>query len=183
MDEYVAAVGRAADFAAGNRRGLAEQLGRRMQAASDRLDFERAAGLKARLRRMTDFDRPVYAHVRPVEEFCFLVIQRGRGRRQVRVFLCDRGAIGAVAVLKYPPPPADLRAVLDQIALYVSSCPAQDEAATLRMGLVSNYLFSGKARRGLIVRWTEDLDGGELGERIAAAGNVLGLGGSAGGGR
>jgi len=182
MAEYSAAVGRAADFAAGNRRGLAEELRRRMQAAAERLEFERAAGLQARLRRLADFDRPAYAHVRPVEEFRFLVIQRGRGRREVRVFLCDRGAMGVAAALKYPPAAADLRAVLDEMALYVSSGPAQDEAAALRMGLVSNYLFSGKARRGLIVRWTEDLDGGELGERIAAAGDVLGLGGSAGGG-
>jgi len=174
--DYARAVERAADFAAGDRRALRGRLRAEMKAAADRLDFERAGSAKARLERLGEFGRPAYAHARAIGEFRFIVVQRGRGRKHVRAFLVDRGAIGAAAAPDYPPDEARLEAFLRDARLYMGSPHAGDDACPLRMGLVSGYLFSGPRRRGLIVRWRGDLSAAELVGRIRRGAEMLGLG-------
>ena len=174
--DYARAVERAADFAAGDRQALRGRLRAEMQAAADRLDFERAGSLKARLGRLGELGRRAYAHARAIGEFRFVVVQRGRGRKQVRAFLVDRGAIGAWAALNYPPDEERLEAFLRDARLYMDFPRAIDGAWPLRMGLVSGYLFSGPKRRGLIVRWRGDLSAAELAGRIRGGAGMPGLG-------
>ena len=69
MDAYRDAVRRAADLAEGRREDRRRELERRMAEASAELAFERAAGLKKRLERMSMLDAEEFELVRPAESF------------------------------------------------------------------------------------------------------------------
>jgi hypothetical protein len=186
IDRYLRAIDDAAEFASGRRDVLAGSLREEMKQAAGELAFERAAAIKARLARLDEFEKPAFKYVRPVEEFKFLVVQPGGGRRSLRVFAINGGSIPAAARLKYPFPVSsddvsdkyaggELDALIEQMKTISASAPRIDDASALRMGLVSRYLFSGPKRRGLIVRWFDSMAPGWLAARIQAVASDLNL--------
>ena len=186
LDQYLSAVTEAADFAAGRRDALGNRLRDDMTRAAGDLEFERASAIKARLERLAEFDKPAFKYVRPVEEFKFLVIQPGGGRRRLHVFAVNGGEIPAAACLRYPFQTAaadgadrysgtELDALVQQMKTVAAADPRIDDASALRMGLVARYLFSGPKRRGLIVRWFESMEAPWLAARIQAVAADLGL--------
>lgn len=177
MDEYRRVVTRAAGFASGadKREGLKKQLRERMSQASEKLLFEEASAVKARLERLAEFETPVYRHVGPAEEFRFVLVQPGESRDRARVFLIDRGAIAPAAALEYPPRAEQVRAVLDRMVALVGARHVVGRTERWRMGLVSRYIYSSERRRGLIVRWRESLGCDELAAEIETSADLLGL--------
>jgi excinuclease ABC subunit C len=174
MDEYRRVVARAADFAAGRRAGLREGLESQMKAAAERLDFERAAAAKARLKRLDELDSPELARARPAEAFRFVLVQRG-GARQAKVFLADRGRVAEAAPLAYPLERGELGSRLSAMARLVADGGEVGEAERWRMGLVARYLFSSTSRRGVIVRWGVGLSAAALEAAIEGGRKALGL--------
>jgi excinuclease UvrABC nuclease subunit len=186
LEQYLSAVTEATDFAAGRRDALGNRLRGEMKRAADDLEFERASAIKARLGRLAEFDKPAFKYVRPVEEFKFLVVQPGGGKRRLRVFAVNGGEIPAAACLRYPfrtntDDDADkysgteLDALIGQMKTIAAADPQVDDASALRMGLVARYLFSGPKRRGLIVRWFESMEASWLAARIQAVAADLNL--------
>jgi excinuclease UvrABC nuclease subunit len=186
LDRYLRAIGEAAEFASGRRDVLADRLRSEMKQAAGELAFERAAAIKARLKRLDEFEKPAFKYVRPVEQFKFLAVQPGAGKRRVRVFAINGGSIPAAASLRYPfvtnpDEKADkyagteLAAVVNQMKTIAAADPRTDDASALRMGLISRYLFSGPKRRGLIVRWFDSMAPGWLAARIKVVAEDLNL--------
>ena len=186
LRRYLLAIDQAAEFASGRRDPLADRLRDQMKQAAGELAFEQAAAIKTRLGRLDEFEKPAFKYVRPVEEFKFLAVQPGRGKRGLRVFAINGGAIPAAASLRYPfqtnpDKPGDkyagteLDALVRQMKAIAAAAPRTDDASALRMGLVSRYLFSGPKRRGLIVRWFESMAPRWLAARIQAVAEDLNL--------
>jgi excinuclease UvrABC nuclease subunit len=186
LERYLQAVSEAGDFAAGNRDAIANRLRDEMKRAAGDLEFERAAAIKTRIGRLDEFEKTAFKYVRPVEEFKFLVVQPGGGKRRLRVFTVNGGSIPAAACLKYPfqtnpdKPGAkysgtELEAMIDQMHTIAAVDPKVDDASALRMGLVARYLFSGPKRRGLIVRWFDKMEPPWLAARIRAVSEDLNL--------
>ncbi len=186
LKRYLQAIDQAVEFASGRRDILADKLRGEMTRAAGELAFEQAAAIKARLKRLDEFEKPAFKYVRPVEEFKFLAVQPGAGKRRVRVFAINGGSIPAAASLRYPfvtnPDDApdkyagtELDAVVNQMKIIAASQPRADDASALRMGLISRYIFSGPKRRGLIVRWFDSMAPGWLAARIRVVAEDLNL--------
>ncbi len=186
LPRYLRAVEQAAEFVSGRRDILADRLRVEMTQAAEELAFEQAAAIKARLKRLDEFEKPAFKYVRPVEEFKFLAVQPGRGKRSLRVFAINGGSVPAAASLKYPfqingddaPDKyagTELDALVGQMKTIAQTDPQVDDASALRMGLVARYLFSGPKRRGLIVRWFESMAPGWLAARIRVVAEDLTL--------
>jgi len=169
MGEYRRVVADAADFAGGLREAFRLGLEERMKKAADRLDFERAGALKARLDRLGEFDKPSFAHVRPLEEFQYVIVQSGGGVGTAKVFLANGGRIAADSPLDYPPPAGRLEKTLRRMARHCERPPGRDRTSMWRMGLVAQYLFCGEQRKGLMLHWDRQTSAQELAAAIEEA--------------
>jgi excinuclease UvrABC nuclease subunit len=175
MADYRTVIARAADFAAGRRRRVIDAMTERMKSAAEKLHFERAANVKSRLDRLADLDKPAYAHVAPLEEFRYILIQPSGTSRRARVFLANGGLVAAGGELDYPLVPAQLGRTVRRMAARARSAPCAGAAELWRMGLIAHYLFCSDRRRGLMLRWREELTAEQLGEAMEAAKDQLRL--------
>lgn len=177
MDAYRRAVAEAAALAEGRREGHVARLEARMKSAAAALRFEEAAAIKARLARLAELDGEACAHVRPVGQFQFLLVQRSGSRRRARVFLSAGGSIAQAKTMDYPLQPAHVRRALRRMSRFAAAAAgrADDDADRWRMGLVSRTLFSSPQRRGLVLRWHEAVSPDELSAAIDAAAGELAL--------
>ena len=175
MDEYRRAVAAAADYAAGRRDEFLRDMRQRMRAAAERLEFERAAGLKGRLERIEALDGPACRHARPLEEFRFVIVQRGGSVRRARAFVVAGAVVEPAGTLDYPLRDEQLQALLDRAGALAGGDRQVDHFGQLAVGLVSRYLFSGPDRGGAIMRWRQDMTASQLAEAIEASREVLRL--------
>jgi excinuclease UvrABC nuclease subunit len=179
--DYARVVAEAAEFAAGARppgaasasRPFVEKLQRQMRQAAAQLQFERASALKAKLQRLADLEGPDYAYVAPVEEFRFLLIQRGAGRRKLSSFVAGRASIRPAGLVEYPPKLEQLQKLVGQaLAGEPKGAAPADRWA---MGLVAHYLFAGPRRRGLILSVRAGLTAERVAQEIERSGEALGV--------
>jgi len=175
MEDYRLAVAEAAGFAAGTREPVRRRLARQMSAAAGRLEFERAAAIKARLDRLADLDGPAYRCVLPFERFQYLFVHRGPTTRQASLFLVDRGWIDELAAIEYPLRAEQLDAVLLAAGRMTARPACTDRPALLRVGLAANYIFGGQERRGVVLHWRDGLAAAELAEAVEAGRDLLRL--------
>ncbi len=175
MADYRQRVAQAADFAAGKRGDFIHQLTEKMQDAAGQLQFEKAAAQKKRLDRLKEFDRACYQYVRPIEEFCYLLFQRGPTAGTIQPFLACRGQIVAAAPMDTPPKPSLLNKLLKRMACLAAGSPATGQRETFRLGLVVHYLFSSPEKRGVIVPYHTNLSIEPLLEALASGATMLKL--------
>ncbi len=169
LEEYRQIVARAAAFAAGERAALAQELQSRMKAAAAKLQFEKAGGLKARLDRLEEFNAPRYRFVAPLEQFRFILVQPGAGKKHADVFLVNGPAVMKAPSLDYPLAEGQIGQTLATMADLAGQPLAEiDQAGLWRMGLVAHYLLGGPQRAGAIVRWKTGLTAAELTAAIEA---------------
>ena len=173
--QYGRVVAEAAAFAAGRHEALRQRLTESMTAAADELKFEFADSLKAKINRLREFDRPAYAYVGPAEEFRFLSIHPGTNSQEAKIFLADRGRVEGPYPAAYPPEPPQLARVLEQMRALAGADRGFQQRERWRMGLVVRYLFSGEARRGLMLPWREGMTADALAEAIESGAGVLRL--------
>ncbi len=176
MADYRRVVRQAAQFAAGDRAARRDELTDLMQRAAGAQQYERASAIKTRLSRIAQLDQPAYRFVAPAEEFAFLMIQRGPGSRAARAF-CVRGPkVQPAGQLDYPLVDKQLTDVVARMSSHAADGPAEaDPADPWRMGLVAQYLFSGGDRRGVILRWRENVTADQVAEAIEARKDALKL--------
>ncbi len=175
MEDYRGVVARAMDFAAGSRDDFAGDLRARMKQAAGTLQFERAAELKARIKRLADFDAPAYRHVATAEEFRFVIVQSGFNRQQARTFLVNGPRVEEGKSLAYPPGKGELSRLVRAMNKISGAADPDDETGRYRMGLVAHYLLSSERRRGLMLRWRDDMDADDLARAIEGAADLLKL--------
>ena len=178
MQRYREVMAQAADFAAGNRQGHLDRFRREMKQAAADLQFERAGALKARLGRLEELNHADYGHLAPLDDFRFVLIQRGPGRRKVRGFLADRGLVQPAGDLDYPLQRPQVEALLKKMAKLAAHGDRQrieGDLAAWRMGLIAHYLFTSPDRRGIILRWNESLQPADIEQAVDAATHELHL--------
>lgn len=175
MADYRKLVAEAAEFAAGRREHHKRRLTEQMAAAALALQYERASALKVRISRLEEFDKPACRFVAPVEQFRYVICQRGGTGRKVRVFLVNAGAITSAGELDYPLDAARLDKVLKRMAALAARPLTFKQAELYRMGLVANYLFCSEDRRGLILRWEPSLKAQQLCEQVESVAGRLKL--------
>ena len=174
MEEYRRTVAEALDFVLGEGDGLIGALREEMKKASAALEFERAAGIKARLERLGELVDSLPRGARTLDEFRFVIVQPGGSRQEARAFLACRGHVEDAPALKYPPDGRQLSALLkrmewlDSPQAEATVRESQTPLGTRRMGLVSSYMFSSERRRGLIWRWSHGASWEGLAEAIEA---------------
>jgi excinuclease UvrABC nuclease subunit len=175
MSLYREVVRRAADCAAGDREPIRRQLHEEMNAAAKELAFERAATIKTRLERLAELDAPAYRHVAPLGQICYIVLQPSRSRRQVRAFLARGGNIADAGRLDWPLDDKQLTRLLEATGRHAEAPLADDAAGGWRFGLVAHYLHAGETKRGVFVRWREDLTPQRVGRIIEDNSKLLRL--------
>jgi excinuclease ABC subunit C len=165
MEDYRTHLRRAADCASGDRSRF-DDLRNRMQQASAELAFEHAAAWKQRLDRLAVLDESRYEQTAPLEAFRWLLVQPGQGRRELQAFTAGAGFIADLGPVSLPTDVSVLAALLRRARALCDDPPEPDEAAGLRMGLVTRRLFSEAPRRGLVRRLDETLGPSSLAEAI-----------------
>jgi len=177
-DQYRDRVAEACACARGGREPVQRRLTERMRRCAAEKRYEQAAGCKARLDRLAELDRPEFAHLASVDEFRYLLVQRGPRRRQMKVFLADRGAIEAGPTLDWPGREDPLAGALAAMRRLCGTPRPWGRPEIERIALVSHYLLVSPRRRGAIVRYDEHLSVKALADRIESAADVLGLAGA-----
>ena len=168
MDDYRLVLGRALDFASGNRKPLHISLTEKMKSLAADLDFEQAAIFKARLDRLKDFDLPAFEFAVPVNEFRYLLIQPGVGKRQCKAFAVRDFDIQFIGAFDFPDAEIGDK-ICKQAALFFqhdkkSHIPNQLEL--INISLVNKYLRISKANKGLIVKYNSELTSEKLAKLI-----------------
>ena len=90
-DDYGAIVGEARDFLTGNNRDLQQRLAGRMQAASDAMEFEAAAGFRDRIRALTQIQAHQDINVAKLGDADVIALHQEGGQACVQVFFFRAG--------------------------------------------------------------------------------------------
>lgn len=145
MSNYRQTIADALTFAAGRRDSWRSRTEARMHRAAAELAFERAAAIRRRLERAAAIDHPAFRHVRPIERFDYLVVQRGRGRTRVRPFFVRGGRIepGPETRLKDLEPAAAgwIKRMREPLPPGPLDEPDQRARRSEQIWLVSHFLF------------------------------------------
>jgi excinuclease UvrABC nuclease subunit len=125
-------------------------LERHMQAASEALEFETAAKLRARLSAAVELDKPQYRFRRRLEDFRFLAVAPSESRAHARLMLILGGWIEPFIDLSLEPTAAALADIVSAISDRVAAqSPDLSSEGIENIGLVCRRLFqpqrSGKA--------------------------------------
>ena len=123
------------------------------------------------------FGRECFEHVAPAGAFGFVLLQPGAGKREARAFLAWQGQIVYASNVSWPTKPDELNAILkrmNDVQTLAAESPCDDHAR-LRMGLVARTLFDNPQRRGVVLRWNDNLTAETLATEIEAHRDELGL--------
>jgi excinuclease UvrABC nuclease subunit len=118
----------------------------RMQAAAAELRFESAGKIKAYIDQLSLLGKGSFRHVRRIEDFRYLTLQRGPGEGKARVFLILPGRIEEIAdLIAEPARPSELlRLALEAAETWQ---PAElDPAGVERIAVASHHLFQPKGQ-------------------------------------
>jgi len=146
LSEYGRMIGAALAFALGEREQFYAGLEQMMRDAAATKAFERAGLFKQQRDRARGIEQDGYRFVRPIDEFNYLIVQRGGGRTRVKPFFVRGGEITAGHAVKLKE--LEMVAVewLDHMQQPV--VPQQTIAAQERsehIWLVSHFLFKANS--------------------------------------
>jgi hypothetical protein len=129
-----------------------EELTRRMQSAAAALQFEAAGKIKVLMDPVSQFGQGPFRHVRRLEGFVFLGVQRGPGPGPAKLFLITPGGIEEIAgLIDEPVGAAELLEYVSGRAGERAACD-MTVAGIERMGLVAHHLFSSRQTQGFFLR-------------------------------
>ena len=151
MDEYRGMVGESARAVVEPSAFVRREEVRMKQLAGD-LHFERAAKVKGLIEQVSELGKGPFRHVRRLEDFAFVALQRGPREGVAKVFLIVRGAVEEVVGLIEEPVKAGevLRYLLERAEEMRGR--ALTKAGVERIGLVSQHLFASKQTLGVFIR-------------------------------
>lgn len=118
---------------------------RRMAAAAGELRFETAGKIKQFVDQLKQLTKGSFRHMRRLQDFSFISIQRGPRAGTAKMFVITPGRIeedlGLIGETIHPG--QAMRVALERAA--ECSTPALDSAGIERLGIVAHHLFSGKS--------------------------------------
>ena len=173
LEAYAAHVAAAVDAAAGDDADVRRQLARQMESAAEQLQFERADAVKKRLARLDELRTGEFAHVRPMEDFRFIVFQRSGSRRAVKAFGVCGTSITAADRLTWPLLDEQLTDLLERIARHAQRPPPRDRLGDYRLALVSRLLLGDEDRKRLLLHVTDQTRVPDVRAAITAAADLL----------
>ena len=138
---------------------------RRMKAAAGELRFEVAEKIKSHIAQLGQLGKGPFRHVRPLDDFRYVTLQRGPRAGTAKVFVITPGRIEQVAcLLGEPKHMAELmRQILAAAHERRDATERLDDAGVERIGVVAHHLFQPKARQGVFLP-IETLDERSLGK-------------------
>jgi excinuclease UvrABC nuclease subunit len=127
-----------------------EQETQRMNAAATELRFETAQKIKLHIQQLSQLGKGPFRHVRPLEQFNFLSLQRGPRANTAKMFLITPGHIEELAnLIDEPHHPSDLL----QLALTRAAQRPQrmNEFAEELIAIVAHHLFIARHKQGVFL--------------------------------
>ncbi len=123
----------------------------RMKQAAAELRFETAAKIKAWVEQFAQIGKGPLRHLRTLEQFQYVTLQRGPRAGTAKIFLITPGRIDEVAgLITEPTHPGDVLRVILGLAHDRRDFVIDDQGAE-RVGMVAHHLFQPKARQGVFV--------------------------------
>jgi DNA polymerase-3 subunit epsilon len=120
----------------------------RMQQAAGELRYETASKVKAYVDSLSQLGKGPLRHLRRLEDFSFVSLQRGPREGTAKVFLISPGRIEEAVGLMAEP--AGLSELLHELARERRECSV-DETGAERVGLVTQHLFRAKKTHGVFL--------------------------------
>ena len=126
---------------------------RRMKAAAAELRFEVAEKIKAYIEQLSQLGKGPFRHVRPLDQFQYVTLQRGPRAGTAKVFVITPGRIEQVACLLDEPEHVGelLRQILAAAHERRDASKQLDESGVERIGIVAHHLFQPKAKQGVFL--------------------------------
>jgi excinuclease UvrABC nuclease subunit len=124
----------------------------RMQEASREMEFEIAGKIKAYAESLSQLGKGPFRHVRRLQDFKFLSIQRGPRDNTAKAFLIMPGRIEEIAgLIDTPQHPGELLGFVLKQAHHGPSGNSLGQVESERLGVVSYHLFQPKAAQGVFL--------------------------------
>ncbi len=147
MQQYREMIRAALAFAGGHREATFNHWHQQMRQLADERAYEKAAAVKQRIERARAVEQPAFRLVRPVEDFNYLIVQRGRGSTTIKPFLVIGGTIK-------PGDPVPLKKLDEALPRWSPAFTAADDQVSRaaedlqylsgQIWLVSHYLFRNR---------------------------------------
>lgn len=152
-EEYGAEVQRVVSFLGTGGGSLTAEIEKEREAASQALDFERAAALHRRLDKVTDVLRGLPEIARRIEDLDAVVLQRATEAHTIAVFALRAGRIAEPFFLRFSDLASEPRSVEEilraQLDASIESSPAERPDLGDHLALVARWYYS-KPRDGEI---------------------------------
>ena len=178
MERYRELLRDAFNFAAGDRESFKSDLEARMKKSAADLNFELAGALKSRIDRLKFFEQENFRFVNSADEFKYIFVQPGAGKREFRAFAAKPGRAEFIGKFDWPDSSKCeklLKSASDFFTSKASTDNFKSSIGQLQNGLVCEYLFSGDSKRGLLFHWQNNLTSAELYDAVFANRELLKL--------
>jgi excinuclease ABC subunit C len=150
-EEYDAEVGRVTAFLGTGGASLTAELEREREAASEALDFERAAAVHRRIEKAAEALRGLPELARRLEDLSAVILQRAAEKNTVAAFVVRAGRIEEPRMLRFAALASEPRSV-EQILREWLEPPAAQEAAAAPVNTQSQCREL-EDHLGLVARW------------------------------
>jgi excinuclease ABC subunit C len=151
-EDYDAEVGRVVSFLATGGASLTAELEREREAASEALDFERAAGIHRRIEKAAESLRGLPDLARRVEDLNAVVLQRAAEGNTVAVFAVRAGRIEEPRMLRFAEMASEPRSVEQILREWLESTGGTDSLSGKAAGSQQSYREL-EDQLSLLVRW------------------------------
>jgi hypothetical protein len=152
LEAYGQLVAHSAAVLANPQEEIREQT-RRMKAAAAELRFEVAEKIMAYIDQLAQLGKGPLRHVRPLQNFQHVTLQRGPRAGTAKVFVITPGRIDLIACLLGEPKHIGelMRQILAAAHERRDGVEKLDETGVERIGVVAHHLFQPKARAGVFL--------------------------------
>jgi excinuclease UvrABC nuclease subunit len=152
-EDYDAEVGRVVAFLATGGASLTAELEREREAASEALDFERAAAVHRRIEKAAEALRGLPDLARRIEDLNAVVLQRAAEENTVAVFVVRAGRIEEPRLLRFVELASEPRSVEQILREWLEGAGEQAALTTTKMAASQQSYRELEDQLGLLVRW------------------------------
>jgi excinuclease ABC subunit C len=151
-EEYDAEVGRVVSFLSTGGASLTTDLEREREAASEALDFERAAAVHRRVEKAAEALRGLPDLARRLEDLNAVVLQRAAEQNAVTVFVVRSGRIDEPRILRFAELASEPRSI-EQILREWLESPVDSAAASAKLAASQQSYRELEDQLSLLARW------------------------------
>ena len=151
-EDYDAEVGRAVSFLATGGTSLMAELEREREAASEALDFERAAAVHRRVEKIAEALRGLPELARRLDDLNAIILQRAAEERTVEVFLVRGGRIDEPRMLRFAELASEPRPVEQILREWMEPAADQNSSSTVP-GIAPQRYRELEDQLSLLARW------------------------------